>query len=48
MLQRAVGICTNKSKEAGKEGQENLELGHIMGYFPDHRIEECQRIISYN
>ena len=47
MLQLAVGICTNKAKETGKEHQENLQIEHIMCYFLDHRIEQCQRIISH-
>jgi len=47
MLQREVGICTNKPKEAGKENQENLQLEDIMGYFLDHRTEQCQGINSY-
>jgi len=31
MLQRAVDICSNKRKEAGRESQENLPPEHIMG-----------------
>lgn len=42
MLQQAVGICTNKTKEASREHQENLQIERIMGYFLDHRTEQCQ------
>jgi len=42
LLQHAPGICTNKSKKAGKdEKKENLQLEHIMGYSFDHRTEKC-------